>query len=286
MTTPVPAAIHAAVWGADWTPEGIRPTLADAAGLGYSHVAVPLRNFSDIQPAGLAKAFESHGLQPLNTCGLSPGKDIGSSDPDERARGMAHLKQAVGLARDMGSRQINGVLYGPLGKAARPLSDDAWRHAAACIREVAEHAAGAGVRLALEVVNRYETPLLYNVTRGLRFLDDVGHDNVCLHIDTFHMSIEEADPLGMIELALPRLGYLELDQSHRGDAFEGSLDLVAWTRRAAELGYRGLVGVEAFSRQKLASDHADGLAIWEERFRDGRAVAENFMKVIRSGFGQ
>jgi len=284
--TAVRAAVHAAVWGADWSPDGIRPALADAAGLGYGYVVVPLRNFADIRPDGLAKAFAEHGLSPLNTCGLSPDKDIADPDPAVRARGVEHLKRAVGLARDMGSNQINGVLYGPIGKAARPLPADAWNRAASCMHEVAGHAASAGVRLALEVVNRYETPLLYDIRRGMRFLDDIGHDNVYLHIDTFHMSIEEADPLAMIELALPRLGYLELDQSHRGDAFEGSLDLAAWTRHAARLGYRGIVGVEAFTRQLLAPDHADALAIWEERFADSKAVAGNFMKVIRSGFGR
>jgi D-psicose/D-tagatose/L-ribulose 3-epimerase len=80
------------------------------------------------------------------------------------------------------------------------------------------------------------------------------------------------------------MAYFELDQSHRGDAFEGSLDLVEWSRRAAGLGYDGIVGVEAFSRQCLTSDHANLLAVWDRRFDDGTRVAENFMRVIRAGF--
>lgn len=282
--TAIRTSIHAAVWGPDWRAEAISPTLADAAALGYDHVVVPLRRFEDVDPAALARAFGAHGVQPMNTCGLSPDKDIGDADAAVRERGLAHLKQAIGLARDMGSHQIGGVLYGPIHKATQPLPADAFQRAAESMHAAAEHARLAGVRLALEVVNRYETPLLYNTRRGLAFLDAVGHDNVFLHLDTFHMSIDEADPYAMIEAALPRLAYLELDQSHRGDAFEGSLDLTAWARRAAELGYRGIVGVEAFSRQLLSADHANGLAVWEDRFADGRRVAQNFMQVIRSGF--
>ncbi|GAA4354373.1 sugar phosphate isomerase/epimerase [Variovorax defluvii] len=278
-------AIHAAVWGADWSPQGLAPTLADAAEIGYDHVVVPLRRFEDIQPAPLARAFEAQGLSPLNTCGLSPDKDIGDADAAVRARGIAHLKQAVGMARDMGSTQIGGVLYGPIHKAARPLPREAFERAADSVREVAEHAAAAGVRLALEVVNRYETPLLYDTRRGMDFLEAVGHDNVHLHLDTFHMSIDESDPFGAIRAALPRLAYLELDQSQRGDAYDGALDLVRWSSEAAQCGYAGIVGVEAFSRQLLAADHADALAIWRERFADGRTVARNFMRVIREGFG-
>ncbi|TPG23492.1 sugar phosphate isomerase/epimerase family protein [Variovorax guangxiensis] len=278
--------IHAAVWGADWSPQGITPALAGAASLGYDHVVVPLRRFDDIQPAALARAFAQERLSPLNTCGLSADKDIGDADAQVRARGIAHLQHAVALARDMGSSQIGGVLYGPIHKAAGPLPETAFRRAAESMHAVASHAAQAGVRIALEVVNRYETPLLYNTRRGLEFLTAVAHPNVFLHLDTFHMSIDESAPFDMIEAALPHLAYLELDQSHRGDAFEGSLDLAAWARRAADLGYDGIVGVEAFSRQLLAPDHADALAVWEDRFTHGQTVASNFMQVIRSGFAR
>lgn len=284
MTRSVSAAIHAAVWGHDWSPEGIEPTLADAAGLGYRHVVVPLRRFADIRPAPLAAAFARHGLVPLNTCGLAPDRDIGSADASVRQLGIAHLRTAIALARDMGSPQIGGVLYGPIHKATQPLPDDAFRRAAEAMHTVAGHAAEAGVRLALEVVNRYETPMLYNTRRGLAFLDAVAHDNVFLHLDTFHMSIDESDPFGALAAALPRLAYFELDQSQRGAAGDGTLDLAAWAREAARLGYGGIVGVEAFSRQKLAPDHADALAVWEERFDDSRAVAEGFLRVIRSGW--
>ena len=277
--------IHAAVWGADWSPRAIGPTLDAAARIGYDHVVIPLRRFDDIDPEGLAREFRARGIAPLNSCGLPPDRDIGAADAAMRRRGAAHLVQAIALARDMGSTQIGGVLYGPLGKAAEPVTEDAFQRAAETLRGVAEQARAAGVRLALEIVNRYETPLLYNTARGLAILEAIAHPQVFLHLDTFHMSIDEARPFEAIAAATPRLAYFELDQSHRGPAFEGSLDLVNWCRQAAGAGYGGIVGVEAFSRQRLAPDHANGLAIWQERFVDGDRVAEEFMQVIRTGFG-
>lgn len=277
--------IHAAIWGRDWSANAIGPTLASAARIGYDHVVIPLRRFDDTEPAALAREFERHGLTPLNACGLTPDRDIGSNDPQIRARGISHLNQAIGLARDMGSTQIGGVLYGPLGKASGPPLSDAVARAVDAIREVAESARASGVRLALEVVNRYETPLLNTTARGLAFLDAVGHDNAYLHLDTFHMSIEEAAPFEALASSLPRLAYFELDQSHRGGAFEGSLDLIAWAKAASSAGYRGIVGVEAFSRRILEPEHANALAIWNDRFSDGDRLAADFMKVIEAGFG-
>jgi D-psicose/D-tagatose/L-ribulose 3-epimerase len=281
----VRTSIHAAVWGPHWTAKAIGPTLEAAARIGYDYVVIPLRRFEDIEPEAIGREFVRAGLAPLNTCGLPPDRDIGASDPDVRGRGAAHLLKAIALARDMGSTQIGGVLYGPLGKAAEPLCDDAFRRAADTLHQVAEQARIAGVRLALEVVNRYETALLYNTARGLAFIDAVAHDNVSLHLDTFHMSIDEASPFDAIAAAVPRLAYFELDQSHRGAATEGSLNLVDWAQKACSAGYRGIVGVEAFSRQRMAPDHANALAIWEERFSDGDRVAEEFMQVIKAGFG-
>lgn len=280
----VKTSIHAAVWGPDWKADAIAPTLASAARIGYDHVVIPLRRFEDIDPAALAREFARHGLSPLNTCGLTLDRDIGDADAAVRERGVAHLCQAIALARDMGSVQIGGVIYGPLGKAVKPLSEDAFNRAAEAMHRVAEIARAAGVRLALEVVNRYETALLYNTARGLAFLDAVAHDNVYLHLDTFHMSIDEAAPFAAIGTAMPRLAYFELDQSHRGAAFDGSLDLIAWARQVRLVGYTGIVGVEAFSRSMLASDHANALAIWEDRFSDGDRVAAEFMHVINAGF--
>jgi Sugar phosphate isomerases/epimerases len=196
------------------------------------------------------------------------------------------LCQAIALARDMGSAQIGGVIYGPLGKARGPVLDDAFDRAADVMHRAAEKARAAGVRLALEVVNRYETALLHNTARGLAFLDAVSHDNVYLHLDTFHMSIEESAPFDAIAAAMPRLAYFELDQSHRGAAYEGSLDLTEWTRHLCLAGYTGIVGVEAFSRSMLEPDHANALAIWQDRFSNGDLVAAEFMRVIKSGFGR
>lgn len=278
--------IHASVWGPDWSAAGIAPALRSAARIGYDHVVVPLRRFEDIEPSALALEFNRCGISPLNTCGLSADKDIGSADADIRKKGIQHLRRAVSLARDMGSTQIGGVLYGPLGKAAQPAAPDEYQRMAEAIRLVADDAGRAGVRLALEVVNRYETARLHNTGLGLAFLDMVDHDNVFLHLDTFHMSIEEADPRAAISRAMPRLAYFELDQSHRGAPDEGSLDLAAWLRHLASTGYQGIVGVEAFSRSLMAADHADSLAIWSDRFRAGDSdrLAEAFMRLIEAGF--
>lgn len=281
----VKTAIHAGVWSTDPDPDNVARVLHEVAATGFECLAIPLRNLPALQPAALAHTFERAGITALGTTGMPAGADVSSDDPDQRRRGENHLRNVVAVARDIGVEQINGVLYGPLGHAGRPADADARRRSAEVIAGIAETAASAGVRLCVELVNRYETAMLNSVDQALEYLALVGHPNVRLHLDTYHMAIEERDPAAAVGAALPVLGYFELDQSHRGRLDEGSLDLRAMAQPVRLSDYDGLVGVEAFARSRLAPDHANALAVWRDQFQDGTDLARNAMALLREIFG-
>lgn len=281
----VKTAIHAGVWSTDPDPDNVARVLQEVSATGFECLAIPLRNLPTMRPAALARAFQNAGITALGTTGLPAGADVSSDDPEKRQRGEEHLRNVVAVARDIGVEQVNGVLYGPLGHAGQPVGPDQRRRSAEVIARIAEVAATAGVRLGLELVNRYETAMLNSVEQALEYHALVDHPNVKLHLDTYHMAIEERDPTSAIRAALPVLGYFELDQSHRGRLDEGSLDLASMAEPVRLSGYSGLVGVEAFSRDRLAPEHANVLSIWRDQFEDGTALAHNAMSVIRSIFG-
>lgn len=278
------AVIHAGVWSTDPDPESVARVVAAAAETGFDGLALPLRDPALMKPAALAKVFEHAGLLALGTVGLPPGADISSPERDQRSRGEAHLAQVIEVARDVGIVQIGGVLYGPLGHASTPGTDDARRRSAEVIGRVAQKAAAEGIRLCVEIVNRYESALMNTVEQGLDYLERVSHPNVRLHLDTYHLAIEERDPAAAVRRALPALGYFELDQSHRGRLDEGTLDLRGIAAPLRESGYDGLVGVEAFARSRLAPGHADALAIWRDHFEDGTALARQAIELIHDIF--
>jgi len=280
----VRTAIHAGVWSTDPDPDNVARVLAEVARIGYDGLALPLREPTRLDPEALARVFVSSGIVALGTTGLPPGADIASDDPNECKRGEAHLREIIALARDIGIRQIGGVFYGPLGHAAGPADVDASKRSAETMARVAEAASEAGIRLCVELVNRYESALLNTVEDGLAYLALVDHPNVRLHLDTYHLAIEERDPIAAIRAALPSLGYFELDQSHRGRLDEGALDLAAMAVPVRDGGYDGFIGVEAFARSRLAPQHANALAIWRDHFDDGTTLAVDAMAFIRSCF--
>jgi D-psicose/D-tagatose/L-ribulose 3-epimerase len=276
-----PLSIHSYVYLPAWSTEGATSAVERAAAAGYTRMVVPLRNFDAIDPPAIARLFERCGMQPVNSANLLAEADLSSPDRDVRERGIARLRQSLRLARDMGSRHVGGVLYGVLGKHNRPGTAEQWQHAAQSLAQVADEARGMGIRLALEIVNRYESNLINTVAQGIEMLCCIGSDNVFLHLDTFHMHIEEADMLQALEAALPRLAYFELDQNDRGRPDRGAIDFGPLLARLFEAGYADILGIEAFSRNVIGADIGGAIGIWRDLFEDGDVVARSGIALIQ-----
>ncbi len=74
------------------------------------------------------------------------------------------------------------------------------------------------------MVNRFETNLLNTTAQGLKFIGETGSSHVRLHLDTFHMNIEEANPAAAIRLAGDKLGYFHIGESNRGYLGDGVIN--------------------------------------------------------------
>jgi D-psicose/D-tagatose/L-ribulose 3-epimerase len=180
----------------------------------------------------------------------------------------------------LGARQMNGVPYGVFGRANAAVSTDSRRFSAEAVGEVADLAHDSGVMMTFEVLNRYETAMVNTAAQAVDYVALSGSEHLKIHLDTFHMAIEESNPCEALSQALPHVGYLELGQSSRGALATGSVDVAAILRHARDLGYTNRVGVEAFSTAFLSPAVAGMLAIWREPFCDGPAFARESMQFI------
>ena len=258
--------IHSYVWIPTWTTAFGRVAAEKARAAGFDRVVVPLSNQEAIDPAAIARIFADCGVKPVNTANQRPDADVSSTDKDVRRRGIERLRHALRLARDMGSEHVGGVLYGVLGKASQPASRENLVAAADSLAIVAAEAQELGIRLALELLRM------------------IGSPNIGLHLDTFHMNIEEADPLGAIEQALPHLAYFELDQNHRGLPDRGAIDFTPMLTALFHANYAGIIGFEAFSSRVTGPDVAAVIGIWRDMFHDGDEVARAGAAIVRNAY--
>ncbi|MFC4429375.1 sugar phosphate isomerase/epimerase family protein [Citricoccus alkalitolerans] len=242
------------------------PVLKDA---GYRRVVLGPLDPSSRGIEALGQRIHDAGLAPITMAVQSPGANVMSDEPTVRRRGFEQLRRFVEMAARMGGDQLNGVPYGVHGDTTDRPSEGALANTAQLVGDVADEAAASGVLMTFEVVNRYETSVLNTAAQAVRFVEFSGSRNLKIHLDTFHMAIEEPDLLGAVAHALPHLGYVEFGQSSRGLLSTGSLDLVRILEGVQALGYSGRYGVEGFSRATMQEPVADALKIWDTTFRTG-----------------
>jgi len=119
-----------------------------------------------------------------------------------------------------------------------------WHHAVESVRRAGAYGAQQGVLLAVEPINRYETFLVTTAAAGLRFVRDVGLESVKIHLDTFHMNIEESDPAEAVRQVGPLLINVHVADSNRQAVGQGHTDFRGILQALKDIAYPGALVLE------------------------------------------
>lgn len=236
--------------------EPLQGTLERLARYGYQGVELQ-GDLGQYEAREVRALAERYGITVCSVAAMFPwpgDRDLSHPDPDVRARAVAYVRELLAFAEAVGAEQVLLVpasvpRRAPVGYTGEPetwwtLVEREWRYAVDSVRQAAEEAKARGIRLAVEPINRYETFLLTTAEQGLRFLEEVGSESVYLHLDTFHMNLEERDPAAAVRRAGPRLTSLHLSDSHRGPPGEGHLDFRAILQSLREMAFGGWLILE------------------------------------------
>jgi len=236
-----PAAFDALAYQGD-----LERNIAKIAALGYAGVELAVRDPSLLDLEALEAAVTTNNLVvPAIGTGQAWGEEgLSFTDPDGAVRDAAidRAKSHIPLAARMDATIIIGLLRGVLKEGVEAaqamdwLVDALWQCCAA--------AKGHGVRLALEPLNRYETPLVNTAAEGLDLLEAVGAGNLGLLLDTFHMNIEEPVIEESIRACRGRIFHFHLADSNRWYPGAGHLDFASILRTLYGTGYEGFVSGE------------------------------------------
>ncbi len=265
--------IHALVWVGDTSPTSVETAIAQTAAAGYDILEFSLHDSANLDVAGTKALLAQHGLTTVCSRGLARDADVSSDDPVVVARGQRLLQESLGITAGIGGTILTGALYSAFGKAPGPLTKTGRDNVVGVLQELAADAARVGVTLGLEVCNRYETNVVNTAHDALVLADDIGADNVMVHLDSYHMNIEEDDFVGPVLELGDRLGYVHIGENHRGYLGSGHLDFAAFFGALAQIDYRGAVTFESFSSAVLAEGLSNDLAIWRNLWDDGFDLA-------------
>jgi len=263
--------VHTSMWTMAWDHAGAERAVAACAELGFDFIEIALLSPEKVDTAHSRRLLEKSGLPAVCSLGLPEGRRA-SSDPEAAEE---FLALALDQTAALGGRALTGVTYGGIGeRTGVPPTERERDNVARVLARAAAHAKSLGIDLGIEPVNRYENHIINTGRQAVEMIEKVGAENIFVHLDTYHMNIEERGmALGILD-AGPHLRYIHLSESDRGTPGAGN---VRWDEVFAALSaveFRGGLAMESFI--DMPPEVAFGLAVW-------RPVAESRDVVLGEG---
>ncbi len=272
------------IWASPFSTAQHLSLLDKVRGMGFDIVEIAVEDPALIDVNALKAALSNAGLEAI-VCGVfGPDRNLSSADAAIRSSADQYLRWCIDAAAALGSPVVTGPMYSAVGKARLETAAERaaeWQRAVAGLRQVCAYAAPRGVSLAFEPLNRFETDMVNVVAQGLQLIDDVGSPHLGLHLDTFHMHLEEKDSGAAIHAAANagRLFHLHACENDRGVPGSGQ---VRWQEIAAPLQqthYNGAVVIESFTPE--VASIARAVCIWRDIAPSQDAIAQEGLRFLR-----
>lgn len=275
---------HALVWAGDWTEASARKAAASAKRAGYDYIEMLMIEPDKIDVAMTKEVLAEYGLFATASLGLSSETDVTSTNPSIVKKGDVLLRKVVDKLHAIGSTELCGVIYCSLEKYPGPASPENRANSISAVIRIADYAADKNININLEVVNRYETNIMNTGKEGLKFLESVNRSNAFLHLDTYHMNIEENGMSAAVLEAGDALGYVHIGESHRGYLGSGNVDFDTFFQALKKIGYSGPITFESFSSVVVDPALSNALCIWRNLWQDSDDLATHALKYMKSRY--
>ncbi|HVV00771.1 MAG TPA: sugar phosphate isomerase/epimerase, partial [Verrucomicrobiae bacterium] len=168
---------------------------------GFDVVEIPIEDPSHIDPAHVKRELDRNGLACGSVCAcMGPDRDLRGT-PFQQRTSLKYLKQVLDQMVALDCPSLIGPVYSSVGRAdAVPVPEyrKQWKTVVGHLKTLSSYAAKKGRQICLEPLNRFETDFINTCDQGLKMLHDVGSPALRLHLDTFHMNIEEKDQAAAI----------------------------------------------------------------------------------------
>lgn len=272
------------IWHSPVTGPALAEVLPRLAGWGFDCVEIPLEQPGDWDPAATAKLLDATGLAPAAVVAvMTEERNLVRTGPDTVRTTQDYLRRCVDTARDIGAPVVAGPVYATVGRRWR-MNDAERRSAYAQWREhlapVVDHARAAGVTIAVEPLNRYETSLLNTVGQTLDALEGFPADSIGVALDTYHQNIEEHSLPAAVHAAAGRIAHVQVCANDRGAPGADHLDWPGFLTALREEDYRGTLCIESFTAHNDAI--AVAASVWRPLAASQDALAAEGLAFLRA----
>lgn len=264
------------LWGTE-IDDRLFPVLEQIKSCGYDGVEIPIFKTDSTAWESWRKKLDELQLGRVAVTINGPDAHQISSDPAMRESTLERNKRALDCAAVLGSELLTGPFHSALGVFTGNASTGQERDwAKENLYQLAEYAKQYGIVLGLEYLNRFESYLVTTTDELIQLVDEINHPSCKLMFDSFHANIEEQNMAAAIQRMGNRLVHVQLSENDRGILGRGHVDFSAILNALDQIGYSGMVSVEAFSTKLAAAN------IWRKMFDSEMQLVQESYHYLKS----
>ncbi len=270
------------IWTSPLTDASLREIAPRVRAWGFDVIELPVEQLGGFEPRAARRLLDDLGLGATVCLVMGEGSELVATDAATVRRTQDYLRGVVDVAHTLGSPTAGGPAYASVGRTWR--LDDAERRAAYAelaqnLAPVVEHARSAGVVVAVEPLNRYETSLVNTVEQALEAIAPLPPDGCGLLLDLYHLNIEEQDVAAAVRRAGARVAGVQVCANDRGAPGADHHDWKGFLDALQEVGYTGPLCIESFTAENATI--ATAASIWRPLAAGQDAIAVDGLAFLR-----
>jgi D-psicose/D-tagatose/L-ribulose 3-epimerase len=254
---------------------------------GFDTIEIPIEDPAHIDPAHVKRELDRYGLVCGSICAcMGPDRDLRGT-PQQQKTGLAYMMTLIDQMVVLGCPSLIGPVYSAVGRADAVPDDEykkQWATVVKHLKTLSRYAEKHGKQVCLEPLNRFETDFINTCDQGLKMIKAVGSPALRLHLDTFHMNIEEKNQAAAIRKAGQHLGHFHACGSDRGTPGNDHIDWKPIAKALKDIRYQSDVVIESFTTDVKVI--AKAAAIWRRMEPTRNEIAVKGLKNLHKIFGR
>jgi 5-keto-L-gluconate epimerase len=218
-------------------------SMVKAAKLGFDGIELALLNRDQVDLPNVKRMMKETGLDiPMVSTGqifADTAVSFTHLEKEKREKALADFLGLMEVASEFGSLINIGRLRGSLNEGS-PSLDYFNEYMSRALKRSEE----LGVTIALEPVNRYEINFLNNCADTAKVIRNLGHPNLTMMPDVFHMNIEDPSIEGSLVKYADLISYVHFADSNRWAPGRGHLDFLSIITALKTSGFEGYASLE------------------------------------------
>jgi D-psicose/D-tagatose/L-ribulose 3-epimerase len=250
---------------------------------GFDAVEVPMFTGTPERYAALGRMLADIGLDSGAAAIATAEANPISPESAVRAKARDLHRWLVDCTHAMGGEVIAGPVHSPVGffTGFGPTTVERERCIVA-MGDIADYAAAAGIRIAVEPINRFESYLMSTVDEAAEVVAAVDRPNFGILFDTFHANIEAKDPVGTFERHHVAVNHFHVSENDRGIPGTGHVPFAVYFDALRRNGYDDWLTIEAFSR--ALPEIAGATRVWRDLFDSTDELFREGPTFVRRGW--